>query len=77
MGVLIKNEFYKLKREWFMVFLLLLSLLPIITGPDVKFCVSVFRQKSRMAQESRADSGLNPLVTENHSGQNGMRAAPA
>ena len=46
-------------------------------GPDVKFCVSVFRQKSRMAQESRADSGLNPLVTENHSGQNGMRAAPA
>ena len=45
--------------------------------PDVKFCVSVFRQKSRMAQESRADSGLNPLVTENHSGQNGMRAAPA
>ena len=46
-------------------------------GPDVKFCVSVFRQKSRMALESRADSGLNPLVTENHSGQNGMRAAPA
>ena len=32
MGMLIKNEFYKLKREWFMVFLLLLSLLPIITG---------------------------------------------
>ena len=32
MGVLIKNEFYKLKREWFMVFLLLLSLLPILTG---------------------------------------------
>ena len=32
MGVLIKNEFYKLKREWFMIFLLLLSLLPIITG---------------------------------------------
>ena len=28
MGVLIKNEFYKLKREWFMVFLLLLSSLP-------------------------------------------------
>ena len=26
MGMLIKNEFYKLKREWFMVFLLLLSL---------------------------------------------------
>ena len=32
MRVLIKNEFYKLKREWFLVFLLLLSLLPIITG---------------------------------------------
>ena len=32
MGVLIKNEFYKLKREWFLVFLLLLSLLPILTG---------------------------------------------
>ena len=32
MGMLIKNEFYKLKREWFMVFLLLLSLLPIIAG---------------------------------------------
>ena len=32
MGVLIKNEFYKLKREWFMVYLLLLLLLPILTG---------------------------------------------
>ena len=32
MGVLIRNEFFKLKRELFMVFLLLLSLLPIITG---------------------------------------------
>ena len=28
-------------------------------GPGVKFCVSDFRQKSRMALESRADSGLN------------------
>ncbi len=36
-----------------------------------------FSTKSRMALENRADSGLNPLVTENHSGQNGMRAAPA
>lgn len=27
MGMLIKNEFYKLKREWFMVFLLLLLML--------------------------------------------------
>ena len=32
MGMLIKNEFYKLKREWFMAFLLLLSLLPFLTG---------------------------------------------
>ena len=32
MGVLIRNEFFKLKRELFMAFLLLLSLLPIITG---------------------------------------------
>ena len=46
-------------------------------GPGVNFCVSVFRQKSRMALESRADSGLNPLVTESHGGQNGMRAGTA
>ena len=45
--------------------------------PGVKFCVSVFRQKSRMALESRADSGLNPLFTESHGGQNGMRAGTA
>lgn len=32
METLIKSEFYKLKREWFMAFLLLLSLLPILTG---------------------------------------------
>ena len=37
MGVLIKNEFYKLKREWFMVFLLLLSLLPILTAEQEQF----------------------------------------
>ena len=46
-------------------------------GPGVKFCVSVFRQKSRMALESRADSGLNSLITESHGGQNGMRAGTA
>ena len=45
--------------------------------PGVKFCVSVFRQKSRMALGSRADSGLNPLITESHGGQNGMRAGTA
>lgn len=27
-----KNEFFKLKREWFLLFLLLLSLLPVFTG---------------------------------------------
>ena len=36
-----------------------------------------FSTKSRMALESRADSGLNPLITESHSGQNGMRAGTA
>ena len=43
----------------------------------VKFCVSDFRQKSRMALENRANSGLNPLITESHGGQNGMRAGTA
>lgn len=32
MSSLVKNEFYKLKREWFVLFLLLLSLLPVLTG---------------------------------------------
>lgn len=32
MGTLVKNEFYKLKREWIVLFLLLLSLLPVLTG---------------------------------------------
>ena len=45
--------------------------------PGVKLCVSVFRQKSRMELESRADSGLDSLITESHGGQNGMRAASA
>lgn len=45
--------------------------------PGVKFCVSDFRQKSRMVMESRADTGLNPLITESHGGQNGMRAGTA
>ena len=33
-----------------------------------------FSTKSRMALESRADSGLDPLIAESHGGQNGMRA---
>ena len=36
-----------------------------------------YSTKSRMALESRADSGLNPLITESHGGQNGMRAGTA
>ena len=36
-----------------------------------------FSTKSRMALESRADSGLNPLITESHGGQSGMRAGTA
>ena len=36
-----------------------------------------FSTKSRVALESRADSGLNPLITESHGGQNGMRAGTA
>ena len=48
-----------------------------IFRPGVKFCVSDIRQKSRMVLESRADSGLNPLITESHGGQNGMRAGTA
>lgn len=45
--------------------------------PGVKFCVSDIRQKSRMALENRANSGLNPLFTESHGGQSGMRAGTA
>ena len=36
-----------------------------------------YSTKSRMALESRVDSGLNPLFTESHGGQNGMRAGTA
>ena len=36
-----------------------------------------FSTKSRVALESGADSGLDPLVTESHGGQNGMRAGTA
>ena len=36
-----------------------------------------YSTKSRMALKSRADSGLNPLFTESHGGQNGMRAGTA
>ena len=42
-----------------------------------KILCKQFSTKSRMALESRADSGLNPLITESHGGQNGMRAGTA
>ena len=42
-----------------------------------KFLCKRFSTKSRMALESRADSGLNPLVTESHGGQIGMRTGTA
>ena len=40
MRVLIKNEFYKLKREWFLVFLLLLSLLPSLPAEQEQFSIT-------------------------------------
>ena len=46
-------------------------------GPGVKFCVSNIRQKSRMALESRAEFGRNPLFSESRGGQPGMRAGTA
>ena len=56
--------------------------LPIIEGmasgsAGRKILCKRFSTKSRMALESRADSGLNPLITESHGGQNGMRAGTA
>ena len=55
MGVLIKNEFYKLKREWFMVFLLLLSLLPIITGG----AGAIFNSSTTFVSDIKNVSALN------------------
>lgn len=46
-------------------------------GAQRKILCKRFSTKSRMALESRADSGLNPLITESHGGQNGMRAGTA
>ena len=47
------------------------------TGAGCKILCKRFSTKSRMALERRADSGLNPLITESHGGQNGMRAGTA
>ncbi|MUT65155.1 ABC transporter permease [Paenibacillus sp. NEAU-GSW1] len=37
MRQLIKNEFFKLKREWFLLFLFLLSILPVLSGGAAAF----------------------------------------
>ena len=46
-------------------------------GAGRKILCKRFSTKSRMALESRADSGLDPLITESHGGQSGMRAGTA
>ena len=46
-------------------------------GAGRKILCKRFSTKSRMALESRADSGLDSLITESHGGQNGMRAGTA
>ena len=59
MGMLIKNEFYKLKREWFMAFLLMLSLLPILTGGSG----AVFNNSTKsLADLKYIDIGLYLLI---------------
>ena len=50
---------------------------PLCEMAGRKILCKRFSTKSRMALESRADSGLNPLFTESHGGQNGMRAGTA
>ena len=54
-----------------------MPLLDTRRGAGRKILCKRFSTKSRMALESRADSGLNPLITESHGGQNGMRAGTA
>ena len=46
-------------------------------GDGRKILCKRFSTKSRIALENRANSGLNPLFTESHGGQNGMRAGTA
>ena len=49
----------------------------IRVGAGRKILWKRFSTKSRMALENRADSGLDPLITESHGGQSGMRAGTA
>ena len=51
--------------------------LPFFFSARRKILCKRYSTKSRMALKSRADSGLNPLFTESHGGQNGMRAGTA
>ena len=48
-----------------------------LEGAGRKILCKRFSTKSRVALESRADSGLDPLIAESHGGQNGMRAGTA
>ena len=48
-----------------------------VTPARRKILCKRFSTKSRMALESRADSGLNPLITKSHGGQIGMRTGTA
>ena len=48
-----------------------------LIGARRKILCKRFSTKSRMALENRADSGLDPLITESHGGQNGMCAGTA
>ena len=49
----------------------------LLTLARRKILCKRYSTKSRMALESRADSGLNPLFAESHGGQNDMRAGTA
>ena len=57
--------------------IVLINKLDIRDEAGRKILCKRFSTKSRMALESRADSGLNPLITESHGGQSGMRAGTA
>ena len=70
-----QNEKARIKEIAYFVSMNLRNRLP--TWARRKILCKRYSTKSRMALESRADSGLNPLITESHGGQNGMRAVSA
>lgn len=53
------------------------SAVALLESARRKILCKRFSTKSRMALENRADSGLDPLITESHGGQNGMCAGTA